>query len=157
MRRPLPEGPPRAIVEDETQTLARVERLLGTRASGDGRERADYDADLIALRDQIAEEKPEDLPSLVEQMTRVAALASGQKRYKIAPIDAASPYFAHLRLRMQDGSEQEVMIGRRGLIDRPAGVQIVDWRDAPISRIYYRYEEGDDFEEELAGQTVEGL
>ena len=49
------------------------------------------------------------------------------------------------------------MIGRRGLIDRAAGVQIVDWRDAPISRVYYRYEEGDDFEEELAGQTVEGV
>jgi DNA helicase-2/ATP-dependent DNA helicase PcrA len=75
----------------------------------------------------------------------------------MAPIDAASPYFAHLRLKLQDGSDQEVMIGRRGLIDRAAGVQIVDWRDAPISRIYYRYEEGDDFEEEMAGQTVEGV
>jgi DNA helicase-2/ATP-dependent DNA helicase PcrA len=157
MRHPLPEGQARAIVEDEVQTLGRVERLLGSRADESGAERADYDADLIALRDQISEEKPEDLPSLVEQMTRVQALASGQKRHKMAPIDAASPYFAHLRLRLADGSDQEVMIGRRGLIDRAAGVQIVDWRDAPISRIYYRYEEGDDFEEELAGQMVEGL
>src|SRR5438045_3319042 len=126
MRRPLPEGPPRAIVEDETGTLDRVERLLGTRAGGDGGDRADYDADLLALRDQISEEKLEDLPSLVEQMTRVQALASGQKRHRIAPIDAASPYFAHLRLKLKDGSDQEVMIGRRGLIDRAAGVQIVD-------------------------------
>src|SRR5258706_4082757 len=116
MRRPLPEGPPRAIVEEETRTLERVERLLGTRVGTDGGDRANYDADLIALRDQIAEEKPEDLPSLVEQMMRVQALASGQKRHKMAPIDAASPYFAHLRLRLQDGSDQEVMIGRRGLI-----------------------------------------
>jgi DNA helicase-2/ATP-dependent DNA helicase PcrA len=157
MRRPLSEGPPRSIVDDELQTLDRVERLLGSRTSDDEVGRTDYDADLIALRDQISEEKPEDLPSLVEQMTRVQALASGQRHRLVAPIDAASPYFAHLRLRMKDGNEQEVMIGRRGYIDRGAGVQIVDWRDAPISRIYYRYEEGDDFEEELAGHPVEGL
>ncbi len=157
MRRPLADGEPRAIVDDERQTLDRVEGLLGRRTAEDPADRADYDADLVALRDQISEEKPEDLPSLVEQMTRVAALAAGQKRRAIAPIDAASPYFAHLRLRFSNGADQEVMIGRRGLIDRPAGVQIVDWRDAPISRVYYRYEEGDDFEEELAGQTVEGL
>src|SRR5690349_16229446 len=120
MRRPLPEGEPRVIVDDELKTLDRVERLLGRRTSEDGAERADYDAELIALRDQIAEEKPEDLPSLVEQMTRVQALASGQKRRASAPIDAACPYFAHLKMRMKDGAEQEVMIGRRGLIDRSA-------------------------------------
>ncbi|MEO8552956.1 MAG: 3'-5' exonuclease, partial [Kofleriaceae bacterium] len=35
--------------------------------------------------------------------------------------------------------------------------QIVDWRNAPVSRIYYRYEEGDDYEEEIAGRRVEGM
>ena len=38
-----------------------------------------------------------------------------------------------------------------------SNVQIVDWRNAPISRIYYRYEEGDDYEEEIAGRRVEGV
>ena len=36
----------------------------------------------------------------------------------------------------------------------PGGVQIVDWRDAPVSQIYYRYEEGDDYDEELAGRRA---
>ena len=36
-------------------------------------------------------------------------------------------------------------------------MQIVDWRNAPVSRIYYRYEEGDDYEEEIAGRRVEGM
>ena len=27
------------------------------------------------------------------------------------------------------------------------GVQIVDWRNAPVSRLFYRYEEGDAYEE----------
>ena len=49
------------------------------------------------------------------------------------------------------------MVGKRGFIDRQSNVQIVDWRNAPVSRIYYRYEEGDDYEEEIAGRRVEGI
>jgi DNA helicase-2/ATP-dependent DNA helicase PcrA len=51
----------------------------------------------------------------------------------------------------------DVLIGRRSLIDRPAGVQIVDWRDAPVSQVYYRYDEGDDYDEEVAGGTLRGV
>ena len=50
-----------------------------------------------------------------------------------------------------------MLIGRRGLIDRAAGVQIVDWRDAPVSQVYYRYDEGDDYDEEVAGGTLRGI
>ncbi len=96
-------------------------------------------------------------------MTRVQALAAGRRGGKVAlPIDVASPYFAHLRLRAQGRAgepprEQDVLIGRRGLIDRAAGVQIVDWRDAPVSQVYYRYDEGDDYDEEVAGGTLRGV
>ncbi|MBC8067068.1 MAG: AAA family ATPase, partial [Deltaproteobacteria bacterium] len=36
------------------------------------------------------------------------------------------------------------------------GVTIVDWRNAPVSRLYYRYEEEDDYEEEFDERTLEG-
>jgi DNA helicase-2/ATP-dependent DNA helicase PcrA len=35
-------------------------------------------------------------------------------------------------------------------------VRIVDWRDAPVSRVYYRYEEGDDYDEIFGDREVEG-
>jgi len=35
-------------------------------------------------------------------------------------------------------------------------VQIVDWRNAPVSRLFYRYEEGDAYEERLGDKMVEG-
>ena len=35
-------------------------------------------------------------------------------------------------------------------------MQIVDWRDAPVSRVYYRYDEGDDYDEQFGGRMVEG-
>ena len=160
-----PDSPARALVEDEVGLLRRVHALVardGEPAPG-GPTASDFERDLIALRDQLADEKPEDLPSLVEQMTRVQALAAGRRGGKVAlPIDVASPYFAHLRLRAQGRAgepprEQDVLIGRRGLIDRAAGVQIVDWRDAPVSQVYYRYDEGDDYDEEVAGGTLRGV
>jgi len=147
-----------AIVADEQSILGRVHRLIDERSRGAGGPATDYDAELIALRDQIADEKPEDLPSLVEQMTRVSAIASGRRGKQAVPVDAECPYFAHLKLRTGDPAhEQDVLIGRRGLIDRAAGVQIVDWRDAPVSQVYYRYDEGDDYEEDVGAQTLKGL
>jgi len=117
---------------------------------------SDLDADLLSLRDQIAEARPEDLPPLVEQMTRLASLKARIGGGAQLPIDLTSPYFAHMRLK-ESGKSRDVMIGKRGFIDRSSNVQIVDWRNAPVSRIYYRYEEGDDYEEEIAGRRVEGL
>ena len=166
MRKPIPpDSPARAVVDDETGLLRRVHALLARddERSPEGAGASDFERDLISLRDQIADEKPEDLASLVEQMTRVSALAAGRRSGKVAlPIDAASPYFAHMRLRT-DGRggepprEQDVLIGRRGLIDRAAGVQIVDWRDAPVSQVYYRYDEGDDYDEDVGGGALRGL
>jgi DNA helicase-2/ATP-dependent DNA helicase PcrA len=60
---------------------------------------SDLDEDLLSLRDQIAEARPEDLPPLIEQMTRLAALRSRLGGGKSLPVDIASPYFAHMRLR----------------------------------------------------------
>ena len=57
----------------------------------------------------------------------------------------------------EDEHTRDVLIGKRGFIDRGRKVQIVDWRNAPVSRIYYRYEEGDDYEEAIADQTLEGV
>ena len=59
----------------------------------------DIDRDLLSLRDQISEAKPEDLAPLVEQMTRLAALRGRLGGSKSLPADINSPYFAHMRLR----------------------------------------------------------
>ena len=151
-------SPGASIIADEERLFGQVQARV---ALGDEDDRpkigaGDLDADLLSLRDQIAEARPEDLPPLIEQMTRLAALASRLGGGQSLPIDIASPYFAHMRLK-EHGESRDVMVGKRGFIDRKSNVQIVDWRNAPISRIYYRYEEGDDYEEEIAGRRVEGM
>ena len=152
-----------AIIAEEERLFAQIQaRVALGEEDDDGRPRVaagDLDQDLLSLRDQIAEARAEDLPPLVEQMTRLAALKGRLGGGRSLPIDIASPYFAHMRLREGGPGKQgrDVMIGKRGFIDRQSNVQIVDWRNAPVSRIYYRYEEGDDYEEEIAGRRVEGV
>jgi DNA helicase-2/ATP-dependent DNA helicase PcrA len=153
-------GSPAAnIIAEEERLYGQVQARVALGDEDGGRPQVgagDLDADLISLRDQIAEARPEDLPPLVEQMTRLAALRARLGGGRQLPVDITSPYFAHIRLR-EHGKAKDVLVGKRGFIDRQSNVQIVDWRNAPVSRIYYRYEEGDDYEEEIAGRRVEGL
>jgi DNA helicase II / ATP-dependent DNA helicase PcrA len=110
---------------------------------------------LIELRDALAEAKPEDHGSLLEQMHRIEALARQRGKGDSPPIDRKSPYFGHMRL-LEGGRRRDVLIGQRGYVEPGGGVQIVDWRNAPVSRLFYRYEEGDLYEEQLGDRLVEG-
>jgi DNA helicase II / ATP-dependent DNA helicase PcrA len=158
--KPVEAGTPGArIVEDEERLLAHVATRVATAGLAErdgGAPLADYDRELIDLRDQVAEAKPEDLAPLVEQMMRLQAIAARRGRSRALPIDPGTPYFAHMRLA-EKGGERDVLVGKRGFIDRGSGVQIVDWRNAPVSRIYYRYEEGDDYDEAFEGGRLEGV
>jgi DNA helicase-2/ATP-dependent DNA helicase PcrA len=48
-----------------------------------------------------------------------------------------------------------VLLGKVGVVER--GVAIVDWRDAPISQLWYTCEGGEDYCEEIAGRQREGV
>jgi DNA helicase II / ATP-dependent DNA helicase PcrA len=143
-----------AIVQEELRVLARVQKHLANRPlrrTG----RIDYDNELVTLRDQIAEARLEDVPALVAQMERLQQVAARRADVNTGEVDAGSPYFGRLVL-LEGDRKREVLIGRATYIDSRTGVQIVDWRDAPVSRVYYRYEEGDDYDEIFGDRLVEG-
>lgn len=160
MSKPEPEIPPHPVVLDELDLLARVHQHLATivpEAPETPRVGLKFDDDLVELRDEVAEAKLEDVAPLAEQMMRVAAIraARGQGLARL-PVDPRCPYFGHLRLA-EEGRVRDVCIGKWSYVNATAGVVIVDWRNAPISRLYYRYDEGDDYDEPIAGKTREGI
>jgi DNA helicase-2/ATP-dependent DNA helicase PcrA len=147
-----------AVVREELRLLSLVKKALleaGAAPVADGRERGRDDARLLELRDEVAVAKPEDLPALFDQMHAIGALRAQRGKGATGHIDLNAPYFGHLRLE-EGGKRRDVLIGARSYVDSAAGVRIVDWRNAPVSRIYYRYQEGDDYEEELGDRLVEG-
>lgn len=146
----------RQDVDEEVALLAKVASALASQVRGGADLVAgDVDKQMIEIRDALGEAKAEDVAPLVEQMTRLAALRSRLGGSQSIPVDPSSPYFAHMRLS-DDRGERDILLGSHGFIDREAGVQIVDWRNSPISQIYYRYEQGDEFEEEIAGTMRRG-
>ena len=143
------------IIQEEQDLLARVQKQLA-KHSLDQAAQTEYDRELLALRDQIAEAHVEDLAPLIAEMYRMQALGQANGKGRDLPVDVNCPYFGHLKLN--DGKKvRDVLIGSRGFVKPGSEVAIVDWRNAPVSRIYYRYEEGDDYEEEFGGRMVNGV
>jgi DNA helicase-2/ATP-dependent DNA helicase PcrA len=154
---PLESDPERErIVADEERCLERVLGHLDARkVRASDRPPADYEAQMIGLRDEIAIARMEDVPPLLEQMERLQILANHRQVATETHVDAKSPYFG--RLVLQEGpKKREVLIGRGTYVDTQSGVRIVDWRDAPVSRLYYRYDEGDEYDEVFGEREVSG-
>jgi DNA helicase-2/ATP-dependent DNA helicase PcrA len=146
------------IPSTEQDLLRRIlEHLAARRAAL--RNITTYDRELLSLRDQIAEARLEDVPALLAQMERLAGISTQRNELRAGLVDPNNPYFAHLKLREQDSRgvrERDVLIGKTTYVDAEANVRIVDWRHAPVSQIYYRYAEGEEYEERFGDRDVEG-
>lgn len=146
---------PHPVVEEELELLERVSDALSRvpprdRAAEDGLVR-----ELERVRELLVSgEEQKDRLALLEQWDRGAALLRQLRTSGEAPtVDPGSPYFAHLRLR-EAGRERDVCIGKATCIK--GAVRVVDWRHAPVSQLFYRYEQGDTYEELLGGRNVAG-
>ncbi len=149
------------IPREEERLLERVLESLRHRAPLRPRQRnVAKDDELLALRDEIGEARLEDVPALVAQMERLQEVSLTRAELETMLVDPRSPYFGHLRLRERvDGRgevERDVFIGRATFTDGKARVFIVDWRNAPISQLYYCYPEGSDYEETFGEREVAG-
>lgn len=144
------------IVSEEQDCLSRIHSHLDRRKlRPPSQPEVDYDSQMLALRDEIAAARTEDVPPLLEQMERLQSLATRRREKSQGFIDPRSPYFGHLSLE-ENGKRREVLIGRATYLDTTAGVRIVDWRDAPVSRLYYRYDEGEEYDEVFGDREVCG-
>lgn len=147
----------KAIVDEELGILVRVRERVERDLAAGVHKFDDLDGDLIELRDEIAAAKEEDLPSLLDQMHQLAALNAKRGSGRTAPVDPSNPYFGHLRIKEgRSGKRRDVLIGKRTMLDNGDGLSIVDWRNAPVSRLYYRYDEHDEYEEEFDDRNIEG-
>ena len=116
-----------------------------------------YYDDILELRDSLSEAHPEDLPALTTQIEQLVLLA--QRQQERTPRNRSfhwhSPYFAHMRLQEQ-GKNRDLLLGNQNFFSGHLSCSIVDWKKAPVSQIFYRYQEEEEYIEELGGREVEG-
>ena len=147
------------VVGEEEHCLSRVIEHVEIKRSAPVEKpltASDYDAQLLLLRDELSSARLEDVPPLLEQMERLQSLADQRRKEQTqGNVDLRSPYFGRLVLE-ENARRREVLIGRGTYLDTKAGIRIVDWRDAPVSRLYYRYQEGDDYNEVFGNRETDG-
>jgi len=144
------------VIAEELDLLAKVTALLSELPLAKTASEAPIVRELERLRAVILSgDEAKDISALSEQYHHQAAvLAQLRHAGDAAQVDRGNPYFAHLRLR-EGGRERDLCLGRTTCIER--GIRIVDWRDAPISKIFYSYRQGDEYDEEIAGRERIGV
>lgn len=134
------------LSELKKQTLSGTQRLHVEAAKA-----RDLTARIVSTR------RDED-KQLIASDEAVAHRLTGMKRDELESISrlGESPYFARIVLEEevegQSPKRIEYKIGRESNID----CRIVDWRKAPISRLYYEYREGDEYCEVIQGRERTG-
>ena len=111
--------------------------------------------ELERIRERLLSgDENKDVSALTEQYHTQSALLNHLRSVEeTVRVDSRSPYFAHLRLE-EEGRRRDLFLGRTTCLEK--GVRIIDWRDAPISKIFYGYRQGEDFDEEISGRERQG-
>ncbi len=143
------------VVEEERAILAQVSERLESAGPVQPPSEESLVSELEHLRAQLREgAKAEDRAALLQQWDRQSALLQQLRSARGTPqVELASPYFAHLRLR-EGRLVHDILLGKAPRM--LPGVPIVDWRNAPISKIFYRYRQGEEYEEEVSGRLRSG-
>ena len=148
----------RSIIEEEEKVLSEVlVSLYSQHRVGSDQFRINA-RDARELTSQIvAASRAEDK----QQLASDEAVAHGLSKLRKGQVESVqhlleSPYFA--RIVVVETSERggtktiEYKIGTRANVD----CRIIDWRAAPISKLYYEYKEGDDYCEFIQGRERVG-
>lgn len=109
---------------------------------------------IAALKEESLSCKEDDLPGIIQQMNLQNQLAERFQNHVSLP-DPSSPFFGHMKIE-QDGKVKDVFIGHIAFSHRSTTFKVIDWKKAPIARIFYQYSENDEFTFDLDERTIEG-
>ncbi|MDP2272479.1 MAG: ATP-binding domain-containing protein [Archangium sp.] len=142
-----------AALAEEEAFLTRVQTALDVAKAAAPAARVSVSNDeLRALREEAASEDEDDVGTLLHELAVRQKLSA--RTQPVLP-DGRSPYLAHLRLE-EAGESRDYLLGHGTFIDTRQNLRVVDWRVAPVAQLFYRYREGDHFEEQLPGRLATG-
>ncbi|MDY0133105.1 MAG: UvrD-helicase domain-containing protein [Desulforegulaceae bacterium] len=67
-----------------------------------------------------------------------------------------SPYFGILELEDHQLGKLSYKIGKKTIFGKDGEISVIDWREAPISRLFYEYESGEEYDEDIRGMERSG-
>tara|TARA_B100000945_G_scaffold141767_1_gene113600 strand:+ start:135 stop:2600 length:2466 start_codon:yes stop_codon:yes gene_type:complete len=146
------------ILDEELQLLLKVKQGLLMHAAEEkkGEISKSQLENIIELRDSLSDTLPEDIPAVMSQMESMVLLHTQQDTHnKDISFNLETPYFAHIRLK-ENKRERDLLIGNQNCFSAHLPCSIVDWKNAPISQIFFRYQEGEEYVEDIGEREIEG-
>ncbi|MCP5066060.1 MAG: ATP-binding domain-containing protein [bacterium] len=147
---------PDRIVAEELSLLECVNDALASAPVPKPPSETNLVDDLERIREQLVRGEMDffERSALNTRWNNQSAVLEQLRKSRSAPqVDPDSPYFAHMRIR-EGERVRDLFLGRATRLDH--GLRIVDWRHAPIAQLFYRYQQGEEFEEEITGRIHEG-
>ena len=147
----------------DAQLIADEEQRLNetcTAADAYNRERKEkLRAHKQKLRDleheRLASNNPREIDKLTEEIERLSQY--DPSKYLIPFEEYATPYLAGIAIRDDDPriGSKHILFGKQGLM-LGNRVLVTDWRKAEISKLYYEWEEGEEYEEDIGERERTG-
>lgn len=143
----------RRIIREEEENLERLQCF--TPVVEESKSREDILEEMSIISEQIPEAGEDDLTKLNEQLIRLNILLTQEEQVNEEGVNLNNPYFAHIRL-VEGKKTRDLYVGNQVYQTPDFKIQIIDWKVSPIAMIYFLYEEGDEYEEEIDGRLFEG-
>jgi DNA helicase II / ATP-dependent DNA helicase PcrA len=146
----------KSVIQEEEQRIQHIAGEMRATLAAEEVDRRQKDQELAELKRQKLEalgwrEKRE----IDEQIQRCRAHYTLRHYQDSKALN--QPYFGILELEDDDLGSLSYCIGPQSFFDRIGKALVIDWRDAPISRLYYEYEVGELYEEEIRKQDRSGV
>jgi DNA helicase II / ATP-dependent DNA helicase PcrA len=146
----------REIIAQEEERIERIVGEIRATLAAEKGDRARKDQDLAELKrqklDTVGWREKRELDEVIDRCRQSYAM----RQYQDAGV-LSQPYFGVLELEDDAFGTLSTCLGRQSFFDRTGKALVIDWRDAPISRLYYEYDTGEFYEEEIKGQERSGV
>ncbi|APG27064.1 helicase [Syntrophotalea acetylenivorans] len=148
---------PEAFINQEEQRLSdvcgSVDRYNGERRG----KLAEHDRKIKGYEvERLESVDPREKDRLTKEIHRLSQYDPA--KYLVPFEQLRTPYLAGLLINDDDPriGRKHLLFGKQGLMDG-SRVVVVDWRKAEISRLFYDWEEGEDYEEDIGDRERTGV
>lgn len=145
------------FITTEEQRLSHIQDVIAENEKERKQAIREHDAVVRELeRQRYDSVNPREIDKLTAEIRRLSHFDPA--KYKLVHKSQSEPYFASLSINDNDSriGRKTYLIGKQGLMVGTKTL-VIDWRKAELSQLYYEYDEGEEYEEEIVGRVREGL
>jgi DNA helicase-2/ATP-dependent DNA helicase PcrA len=144
------------IIDVEEKRINHIVGAMRATLADDAEDRERKDREIAELKrqklDAVGWREKREIDETIDRCRERYAM----RRYQDSGV-LSQPYFGILELEDDDLGSLSTCLGRQSFFDKSGKALVIDWREAPVSRLYYEYDAGELYEEDIRGRERSGV